>query len=95
MKEKEKLEEEKKKFWEKYKDFYDKIPLNCKICKQFLEDDYFLKKNKVPYSCGLDEKADFNEYCDEFKLGKWCLVEILKDLFERIQELERLIIKKN
>lgn len=69
----------------KYKEDYDKIPLNCKLCKKFLEDDYFLEENKIPYACGLDGKAKFSEYCDDgFKLGKWNLVEFLKKLMEKL-----------
>lgn len=85
--------EEKRKFWDKFKDFYDKIPLNCKLCKEFLEDSDFIGNNKVPYGCGETEeaKADFLKICDDFKLGKWCLVSIFKKSIKRIKELERLV----
>ena len=88
-----KKKEERKRFWDKYKVFYDKIPLNCKLCKEFLEDSDFIKDNKVPYGCGETDsaKADFIKDCDEFKLSKWRIVYILRKSFKRIKELERLV----
>ena len=87
------LKEERKKFWNKYKEFYDKIPLNCKLCKEFLEDGDFIEDNKVPYGCGVnaDAKADFIKNCDEFKLSKWRVASLFKKLTKRIKELERIV----
>lgn len=84
--------EEKRKFWDKFKDFYDKIPLNCKLCKEFLEDSTFIEDNKVPYGCGETEnaKADFTKNCDGFKLSKWRLGSVFKKLTKRVKELEKL-----
>lgn len=92
------MKENRKKFWEKYKDFYDKIPLNCKLCKEFLEDGTFLEDgNEVPYGCGETgsateiPKPDFFKHCDYFKFEKFRLVSILRKSFKRIKELERLV----
>ena len=93
MMNKKQVKEEKRKFWDKFKEYYDKIPLNCKLCKEFLADSVFIEDNKIPYGCGENEdaKAVFIKNCDEFKLGKWCLVSVFRKLIKRINELERLV----
>jgi len=61
---------------------YGKIPIACQICKSFLEDDEFIKKFKTKSICCFDDEINpkFSEYCEEFKIGKWNLVEFLKRL---------------
>ena len=89
---KKELKEEKRKFWDKYKEYYDTILLNCKLCKEFLEDGDFLEESEVPYGCGeINGKADFTKHCDYLKLSKWLVVSLFKKLTKRIKELERLV----
>ena len=80
-----------KKFFRKYKDFYETIPMNCKICKEFFEDEFFLEKEKVPYACGLTENSNFLKSCDSLKFDKYRVSSMLKKAFKRIKELERLV----
>ncbi len=61
---------------------YEKIPITCQICEFFLEDDDFIKKFKTKFVCSFDGEINpkFSEFCDEFEIGKWDLVEFLKRL---------------
>ena len=62
---------------------YEKIPVACQICEFFLEDDdEFIKEFKTKFVCCFDDEINpkFSEYCEEFKIGKWNLVEFLKRL---------------
>jgi len=59
-----------------------KIPIQCKICENYMDDP-----DRDPrFFCGLGEKIgyddfkDFNENCEEFEIGKYALVEYLKQL---------------
>ena len=61
------------------------IPLRCKICKFILQDKNLIEDLGVPFGCGWNEGLNpISEGCDEFRIGKWSLLEYL-------QELEKLI----
>ncbi len=65
-----------------------KLPLNCELCKQHLEDDDFIEEYGTKNVCGLD--GDINPKligfgCEGFKLSKWALVEY----FEKVEEILR------
>lgn len=62
---------------------YEKIPINCQICKHFLEDDYFIEEFGTKFVCTFNEEINpvFSGYdCGDFKIGKWELVGFLERL---------------
>ncbi len=63
--------------YEEYKD----IPIHCRICKYFLQDDNFIDDYYTKYVCNFDEEIS-NELlgfeCKEFKIGKHQLVEFME-----------------
>lgn len=58
---------------------YEKIPIACQICDFFLEDDEFVKEFKTRFVCSFDNEIEptFSDSCEEFKIGKWNLVDFL------------------
>ncbi len=57
-----------------------KIPLNCKLCKKFLQDEDLIGETGKPYACDIDGELTSTLIgfgCEYFKLGKWALVEYL------------------
>lgn len=62
---------------------YEKIPINCQICEHFLEDDYFIEEFNTKFVCDANDEINpvfLGEECEEFKIGKWYLVDFLKRL---------------
>ena len=63
----------------------EEIPINCQICECFLEDDNFIKEHGSKFVCGSNDEINpifigDNCECEDFKIGKWHLVEFLKRL---------------
>jgi len=62
-----------------YKNYND-IPIQCRICKHFLQDKDFIEEYKTSFVCTYDN--DINpkllEFCEEFNIGKWNLIDFLK-----------------
>jgi len=64
-------------------------PLCCRICKFILNDDDFIEEYKSPYVCSYDDEINpkfIGEGCEELIIGKWSLVEYLKQEFEEIKK---------
>jgi len=60
---------------------YNKIPIHCRICKYFLQDDDFIDSQRTKYVCSFDNgiSNDLLGFgCEVFKLGKHNLVEFLE-----------------
>ena len=53
----------------------DKIPIQCQICKSFMT------KSKDEHFCFIAPEDGFSVGCEEFKLGKWALVDFLEEKF--------------
>ena len=60
---------------------YKEIPVNCQICKFFLEDDYFIEEFGTKFVCTSNDEIDpvFSGHnCGDFKIGEWELVGFLE-----------------
>jgi len=54
----------------------DSLPIECRICKYFIDDE----EHEPRFFCTFEGEAELIENCEEFKLGKWALVEFLKEM---------------
>lgn len=60
---------------------YNDISIQCRICEHFLQDEVFVKEFNTKFVCDFDDDIDadlMGVSCEEFKVGKWHLVEFLK-----------------
>jgi len=68
---------------------YKLPPLCCRICKFVLNDDDFIEEYKSPYVCGYDDDINpkfIGNGCEELIIGKWALVDFLKQELAEIKE---------
>lgn len=66
-----------------------KIPLKCRICKYHLEDEDFIEEFGTKDMCGYDDELNpLSDGCDEWKIGKWALLDYLTELEKRLKKIE-------
>jgi len=70
---------------------YKEIPISCQICEFFLKDDDFIEEFKTKFVCSFDDEINpklLGFGCEEFKIGKWVLVDFLKrNLVKKIKKM--------